>query len=57
MQQLHRRKGMQINNTVYTSKEKNEQFSFKKNLPPQNRVPHLMTFIRNLMAICKWNIV
>ena len=37
-------------NSVYTSEEKNLQFSSKKNFPPQNKVPHLMFIIWNFIA-------
>ena len=46
---LHGKIGIQINNTVYTSKEKNYQFSLKKKTtPPQNIVPHLDFFLQFL---------
>ena len=45
--------GIQINNTVNTSNEKNfKQFLSKKKYPsPQNIVPHLMFIIWNFIAI------
>ena len=44
---LHGKIGIQMNNTVYTSKEKNQFsfFFFLKTLPLQNIVPHLMFII------------
>ena len=53
---LHEKIGIRINNTVYTSKEKNYQFSLK-NLPLQNIVPHLMFITWNFIAIFYLNIV
>ena len=54
---LHGKIGIQMNNTVYTSKEKNYEFSSKKNLPLQNIVPHLMFIILNFIAIFYFNII
>ena len=49
--------GIQMNNTVYISKEKNYEFSSKKKLPLQNIVPHLMFITLNFIAIFYFNIV
>ena len=51
---LHGQIGIQMNNTVYTSRVKNYEFSSKKNLPLQNIVHHLMfiyyiEFYRNFL--------
>ena len=37
--QLHRRKGIQINSSVSTSKEKNEHISFKKKTSATKQSP------------------
>ena len=47
---LHGKIGNQINNTVYISKVKNNNFLLK-NLPPQIIVPHLMLIPSNFIAI------
>ena len=49
---LHGKVGIQISNTVFTSKEKNQQFSSQKNLLQQNSPPskvHDMEFYRNCL--------
>ena len=50
------KKGIQMNNTVYTSKEKNYEFS-SQNIPLQNINPHLVFIILNFIAIFYFNIV
>ena len=55
---LHGKIGIQMNNTVYISKQKNYQFSSKKkNLQLQNVVPYLILITWNFIANFYLNIV
>ena len=49
--------GIQMNNTVYPSKEKNCQYSSEKKPPLQNIVPHQMFITWNFIANFYLNIV